>query len=119
MKKTLALCVFAILIFGCAQTSLYYWNGYSSSLYNYKKNPSEETIQKHKDSITTIINKADRYGKKVPPGLCCEYGYYLMLENNIIEAQQYFAMETSLYPESKKFVDLLLKQIQVNQGEIE
>ncbi len=114
MKKNLVVLVFFMLLFvGCVQNSLYYWDGYSNSLYNYKKNPDEKTIQSHKESILKIIDKADYYGKKIPPGVCCEYGYYLFQENNFSDAEKYFMQEIQLYPESENFVNLLLKEIQI------
>ncbi len=116
MKKNILLfIVIIILVTGCVQNSLYYWDGYSNSLYKYKKGPSDKTIKAHKESILKIIDKSDYYGKKIPPGVCCEYGYYLLQESNYIEAKKYFEFEIKLYPESKKFVNLLLKEIPINK----
>lgn len=116
MKKNILLFVVVIiLVTGCVQNSLYYWDGYSNSLYKYKKDPSDKTIQTHKESILKIIDKSDYYGKKIPPGVYCEYGYYLLQENNYEEAKKYFELEIELYPESEKFVSLLLKEIQTKK----
>ena len=114
-KNILFFVVIIILVTGCVQNSLYYWDGYSTSLYKYKKDPSDNTIQAHKESILKIIDKSDYYGKKIPPGVYCEYGYYLLQENNYEEAKKYFELEITLYPESEKFVSLLLKEIQTKK----
>jgi len=114
-KNIILLIVFIILITGCVQNSLYYWDGYSNSLYKYKKDPNDNTIQAHKESILKIIEKSNYYGKKIPPGVYCEYGYYLLQENNSAEAKKYFELEKELYPESEKFVNLLLKEIPIKK----
>lgn len=116
MKKNyLIISVLILLCFGCVQNSIYYWDGYSNSLYNLKKNPDDKTMQAHKDNVLKIIEKADYHGKKIPPGVCCEYGYYLFQENNYDEAKNYFNLEIQLYPESEKFVKLLLKDMQLKE----
>ena len=114
-KNILLLVVFIIFITGCVQNSLYYWGGYSNSLYKHKKDPNNETIQAHKESILKIIEKSDYYGKKIPPGVYCEYGYYMLQENNYTEAKKYLNLEIKLYPESNKFVNILLKEIKIKE----
>jgi hypothetical protein len=93
------------------QNTLYYWGNYSNSLYNFKKNPDESTKKSHIESLEKIINKSNYHGKKIPPGVYCEYGYYFLLEENYLEAKKYFELEKKLYPESTKFVDILLDDI--------
>jgi hypothetical protein len=116
MRKYLLLLVLLIVfISGCVQTSMYYWGNYSGTLYKYKKAPSDETLNTHIESIEKIIKESDYYNKKVPPGIYCEYAYYYMLEGNNEDAKKYFELEKKLYPESTKFVDVLLQGMSVEK----
>ncbi len=110
--KYLGMILLITIFTGCVQNSMYYWNGYSKSLYNYKKMPDDNTKQLHIESLEKIISKSEYYGKKVPPGIYCEYGYYCILDENFIDAKKYFELEKNLYPESEKFVNILLNEIQ-------
>ena len=112
MRKSLILLVLLIvLISGCVQTSIYYWGNYSDTLYKYKKAPSDEALVKHIKSIEKIIEESENLKQKVPPGVYCEYGYYFMLEENYVDAKKYFELETVLYPESTKFINVLMEGI--------
>lgn len=116
MKKNYFLIVLLVFVLGgCYQTSLYYWGNYSNTLYKYKKAPSDETLQDHKKSIEKIINQTGSYKKPVPPGIYSEYGYYLLIEGQYLEAQQYLDMEIQTYPESEKFINALLNEIPENE----
>jgi hypothetical protein len=93
---------------GCAtQEPLYYWGNYSQSLYKYKKAPQEETLQAHKAVLVNIMEESGKRNKKIPPGICCEYGYILLREGNTQQALYYFEMEEKSYPESSVFIQRL------------
>jgi len=95
---------------GCAtQTQLYYWGDYSNTLYKYKKNPDNETLAGHKASLLNIIGESNQRNTKIPPGVCCEYGYILLREGKTQEALAYFDLEEKNYPESKLFITRLKK----------
>jgi hypothetical protein len=97
-----------LLLVGCAtQEPLYYWGNYSQSLYKYKKTPQEETLQAHKTVLLNIIEESGKKNKKIPPGICCEYGYILLKEGNTQQALYYFEMEEKNYPESSVFIERL------------
>lgn len=111
MRKTYIQFILPFLfIFGCAtQEPLYYWGNYSQTLYKYKKLPKEETLEAHKASLIAIIEASNQKNKRTPPGICCEYGYILLQEGKIQEALSYFELEERAYPESKVFIDRLIK----------
>ncbi|MDP8269152.1 MAG: DUF4810 domain-containing protein [Candidatus Tenebribacter davisii] len=111
MKIKLIVILIVLVFTGCYQTTLYYWGNYSNSLYNYKKLETEGNLNKHIKSIEKIIKQSDYLKKKVPPGIYCEYGYYSMQEGNYSEAKKYFDLEIKLYPESEKFVTVLVQRI--------
>ena len=105
-----AIAVAGGLFFGCAAPSMYYWDKYSSSLYAYKKNPTDSTLAKYKKSLINIIEESPKKNLRVPPGVYCEYGYLLAKEGNSIEAVKYFDLEKSTYPEAAYFIDKMKSQ---------
>ena len=111
--------LFLILSFivGCATEPLYYWGNYSQTLYKYKKSPKEETLAAHKVCLVNIIEESNKRNKKIPPGVCCEYGYILLKEGKTDQALYYFEMEEKNYPESKVFIDRLKKFTTTNKKE--
>jgi len=106
-----AIAVFCGLFFGCAAPSMYYWDKYSSSLYAYKKNPTDSTLAGYKKSLADIIEKSPKKNLRVPPGVYCEYGYLFAKEGNSIEAAKYFDLEKTTYPESAYFIDKMKSQV--------
>lgn len=119
MKYTIIIISTAILFASCTvRPSIlrksYYWGNYSSTLYNFKKSPTDENREAYRECLLDIINNNDR-SKKIPPGICCEYGYLLLNEGDKESAIKYFELELSLYPESKPFMDKLLQQAAGNK----
>jgi hypothetical protein len=94
---------------GCqpAATTLFYWGNYSSTLYDYKKNPSDTTLSVHKTTLLDIMTKAPEKGKKIPPGIYAEYGYILLKEGKETEGLDCLTKEEQTFPESKAFVQRL------------
>jgi hypothetical protein len=106
MKRSILLFLLVCFLTGCAtQKPLYYWGNYSKSLYTYKKSPTEENLKAHKAVLLNIIDQSNKLNLRVPPGVCCEYGYLLFKEGKQGEAMQYFDLEEKTYPESKPFLD--------------
>ena len=107
-RNCLASFLLLLVIAGCAtQQPLYYWGNYSQTLYKYKKSPQQQTLEAHKTSLVNIIEESKKQNKRVPPGICCEYGYILLKEGKTQEAKYYFEMEEKNYPESKVFIERL------------
>jgi hypothetical protein len=108
MKTTIFIFLLSILILaGCGTTSkdTFYWGNYSATLYDYKKNPDEKTLEAHKKEILSLIEYADKWERKVPPGVYAEYGYLLLKEGNETEGMEYLDKEVTLYPESAVFIE--------------
>lgn len=100
-----------ILLSACAKPPIaYYWGDYSSSLYNAKKNPTEETLRNHKGVLVQIIQESNRQSLRVPPGVYAEYGYLLLQEGNTAEGVKYLDLEAQTYPESKVFIERVKTQ---------
>ncbi len=107
MKNRLILVISIILfIGGCATPNTgYYWENYSGTLYDYKKNPSEKTLTKHIDMLEKIIQKNEKNGARVPPGIHAELGYLLAKKGEKSLAANHFEKEINIYPESKNFIE--------------
>jgi hypothetical protein len=112
MKKyvLLILILISISLVGCATTQNrpeYAWQNYSSSLYASKKAPTDESLKNHKESLLSIMEESKTKNYRVPPGVCCEYGYILLKEGKKEEALKYFDLEEQTYPESRVFIQNL------------
>ena len=95
---------------GCAPTSHVQesMNIHGNSLYAYKKNPSEETLDNHIRTLEKIIFQSESYGQRVPPGIYFEYGFFL-LQTDPLEAKKCLLREKELYPESSVFINNILE----------
>ncbi len=112
MKRSILLlyCTSLLLIAGCAAPPLYYYGNYSRTLYHAKKDSTPESLKKHMATLVDVIETSKKRNLRVPPGIYCEYGYWLAREGSS-EADRYFALEVQAYPESARFVELLRSQI--------
>jgi len=112
MKNIILILFITLLIsYGCSPTlkDTFYWGDYSSTLYNYKKNPDQTTLEVHKKEILAIIEYASKSNRKVPPGVYVEYGFLLLKEGKETEGMEYLVKETNLYPESVVFIERIKK----------
>jgi hypothetical protein len=115
MKKTTNMCfknirsiffILPLLLFSsCAQTQ-YSWNGYDQALYDHYQSPGER--EKYIETLIVIIQKAEQSGK-FPPGLYAEYGYSFYEVGNYQQAVQYFQKEAALWPESRHFMNTMIR----------
>jgi hypothetical protein len=117
MKKLYPIISLFLIIFaGCnPQKSLFYWGNYSSTLYNYKKDPSEKNMKLHKATLTNIITESQNKNKLIPPGVFAEYGFICLQEGNAKEANEYFDEEIKAYPESKVFIAKLKSETKAGE----
>lgn len=109
MKTIVLLLAFglSLIIVGCATTSndTFYWGDYSTTLYDFKKNPGEETLEAHKKALLSVMEVSARKNKAVPPGINAEYGYILLKAGSEEEGFNYLDKEIELYPESATFIN--------------
>ena len=108
MKKILLLSfLLPLIIIGCGTSSkdAFYWGKYSNTLYDYKKNPDEKTLEAHKTQLLSIMETATKKKKIIPPGVNAEYGYIMLKEGQENEGFEYLAKEVELYPESSTFIN--------------
>ena len=96
------------LLAGCVTNHQRYgWGTYDPSLYAYYKDPTKEAALA--ESLAAIISTADSNHAPVPPGIYAEYGYLQLQEGKNIAAVDLFKQEESHWPESKVFMDRMIK----------
>ena len=110
-KVGLILCLTTLLGTSCAHKSQYYWGSYEDMVYGtYKANEdSEPVVQVQK--LTEDLQKANVEGKQVGPGFYAHLGYMQHLSGDDAAAVDSFKREKELYPQSKTFIDRLLKSL--------
>jgi hypothetical protein len=106
-----ALMVTSILILmaaGCAtQHQRYDWGDYDPALYAYYKNPAK--VGELSASLGGMIDSANANHATVPPGIYAEYGYLQLQQGKNLAAVDLFKLEESHWPESKIFMDRMIK----------
>ncbi len=109
MKKSILILFLLFGFFtGCyTPKGMYYWGNYSSTLYDLKKNPGEETFEKHKIQLSNIIETCEKREQPVPPGVYAEYGYMLLKAGNETDGMTFLNKEETTYPESTSFIERL------------
>jgi hypothetical protein len=96
------------LLAGCVTNHQRYgWGTYDPSLYAYYKDPTKEAALAA--SLAVIISTADSNHALVPPGIYAEYGYLQLQEGKTLSAVELFKQEESHWPESKVFMDRMIK----------
>ena len=122
MKKKL-LCAFSLavslLFFSCGTTEKvqkpYEWDNYTMATYNYVKVPNDETLQSLFATYQRIMdgqNGETVYRNTVPPGVCADYGYMLILAGKTDEGKALLLKEKELYPESAVFIERVLEMVE-------
>jgi hypothetical protein len=93
---------------GCVtQHEHYNWGSYDPSLYGYYKDPTK--VGELSASLQAVIDAADKDHAAVPPGIYAEYGYLQMQQGRNQSAVDLFKLEESHWPESKVFMDRMIK----------
>lgn len=110
MKKAILILTVTILAVSCtAPKQLYSWEKYEDASYNYIKNSDEESLVTLLENYKKIISEQKGTRKAVPPGIYADYGFILMKKGRVAEGKEMLAKEVELYPESKIFVERILK----------
>lgn len=112
MKKFyLTLLLTAPLFSSCMSTStLYYWGNYEDTSYKHYKQGTDEAKAELMATYEKMIEKQTGTRKTVAPGICAEYGFMLVQAGKVEEGINYLKKEIELYPESKVFIERIIKQ---------
>ncbi|QOY55254.1 DUF4810 domain-containing protein [Candidatus Sulfurimonas marisnigri] len=111
----------AFSIVGCVQQpqALYNYGDYSDSYYANKKNMSDESTLKLQQSMEQAIEKAgESISGRVPPGMYANLGYMYLKSGNPNGAISNFKKEKSVYPESARFMDRIIKKVELVEGKL-
>ena len=93
---------------------IYYWGEYENTLYDYRKDPSEKNLTKHKAQLERIINIADKKKKGVPPGIRFELAMIEAQLGNVARSVELLNREKERFPEATVYVDKALNRIGSN-----
>lgn len=110
-----------MLLTACGPKSkpMYYFGDSSSTLYAYKKAPSDESFVQMKKSIQEVIEHSEQNGIAIAPGTFANIGYINLMEGNPDQAIAYFNKEKQLYPEATVFMDRMIQKVEAQSGEDE
>ena len=109
MKKIISIFIVVILFGACSQKTLYSWDNYNSSSYSYLKNNDDKSISELKTTYENIINNQTGTRNAIPPGIYADYGFILLQMNQTEQGKKMLKNEIALYPESKVFIERILK----------
>lgn len=108
-----------ILLGGCAQSNqaLYNYGAYSTRYYAYEQDLSPEKALELQQAIEeAIANAHDSQSGRVPPGMYANLGYLYLKQGDSAKAIEEFTLEKTLYPESARFMDSMIKKVQTAEG---
>lgn len=107
---TYALLTAAVVLAGCTgPTTLYQWDGYQPSVYQYYQ-ADNNNLDEQVAELEESIEKARAKDRRVAPGLHAHLGLLYANSGREQQALEQFATEKRLFPESAVFMDFLLKQ---------
>ena len=119
MHTKLLFIALGFFIAGCTHqpTYLYEYGDYSQSYYADKKNMSQESSLKLQHSMEELIEKrVESLSGRVPPGIYANLGYIYLKSGNPDKAIANFEKEKLTYPESARFMDRLIKKVELAEG---
>lgn len=108
MKRLAILLVLGAMVASCAPQSRFAWGDYENSLYTYYKNPEQR--EKYRTSLEKAVAKG-REDERVAPGLLAELGYLALEDGDAARSVTYFEQEMLLFPESRPFLESVIKKI--------
>lgn len=114
MKKIIFVSITIFLLASCTtQKPLYSWGKYENASYNYLKKSDEESTQQLIENYQEIINNQKKGSRGVvPPGIYADYGFVLLQKDKTEEGKAMLQKEIDLYPESKIFIERILKMLE-------
>jgi hypothetical protein len=114
IKNVAIISVLLIIFTGCQKKikPLYIWNDYTNTSANYGvKGHESEVLEKHLETLKTIIEDSSQKKQRVAPGIYAEYAQLLFEANKIEKAKKFFLLEKETYPESSIFIDKIMTKL--------
>jgi hypothetical protein len=110
VRARLILALLPLTAVACATPSLYEWGDYEADMYKAYKSPDDEV--EFEETLVVIMNRAQKKGTRVPPGIYAEYAYQLFEENKLGEAIVYLQKESEAWPESTALMVRLIAAVE-------
>lgn len=103
--------LFVITATGCeTQQQQYHWGNYEQLVYLMYAQPGESTPEVQIERLTRDRQIAQQKGKPIPPGVNAHMGMMYAALGNTGQALAAFEEEKRLYPESRVFMDGMIKR---------
>ena len=102
----------ALVLSGCAPTGLYAWGDYADDMFKHEQN--DLTDQEYLARIEADLKASEKAGYRIPPGLYADVGTANLKLGNAEAALVYYEKERNLWPESRDFMDMLIKGVKRN-----
>jgi len=100
------------MLTACKTTEpLYYHGNYNTAVYAYFKG-DDTSIEQQIESLQQTIQAAEAAGKSIAPGIHAHLGMLYFESGNTALGTQHFEQEKTLFPESAKYLDFLMKSRQ-------
>lgn len=123
LRRLLALLTVTVILSAPAlgaratEDRLYYWSSYERDLFQAYYRPKQtERWQTFEATLLRIIEESDAAGRKPPPGLLAEYGYFLAERGEYDTAIEYFEREATEWPESAGWMERLIAKVREAAG---
>jgi hypothetical protein len=105
------LCITVLLLVSCASNkNQYYWGEYEDLIYKTHHTPSEVPPSEQIETLLADIDKAEAFGKRVPPGVYAHLGFMYAADGNKELALQSLIKEKELFPESATFINGIIQR---------
>ena len=112
MKRILWLFPCIALFTGCASPTLYTWGNYENLIYASYAAPGKIPPEMQVETLEHDYQKARAKNKRMPPGWHAHLGSLYYQLGRLDQAQQEFNTEKAEYPESARFMDHLLTNLE-------
>ena len=95
-----------------------FWSSYEYDLFYANTSPGKpEKAERLEATLLKIIKQSDTSGRKPPPGILAEYGFFLYERGQIDEAIEYFEREAGQWPESEVFMERVIASLREGEAE--
>lgn len=107
----------ALALAGCAtpSRSLYYWGDYQPQVYAYFKGDGESP-EAQRTKLEATAQQAQAKGEALPPGFHAHLGLLYLKAGQVEQARRAFQTEEAQFPESKPYMDFLLRRFDEKKG---
>lgn len=113
IKSLFATFAVLLMLTSCSTTkTLYDWKGYDNAAFAFSKESSEDSLADLLEIYSRLIDKPKGMRKVPAPGICADYGYLLIKNGETERGKELIIKETVLYPESKVFLDRIIKRFE-------